>query len=73
MVLFFTLMIQAGIQIPRLLHPDRVLEDILLVILLLQDIQEETNHLWAFAREVGLDYRTEGRIYINDLWELLFR
>ena len=39
----------------------------------LQDIQEETNHLWAFAREVGLDYCTGGRIYINDLWELLFR
>ncbi len=39
----------------------------------LQDIQEETNHLWAFAREVGLDYCTGGRIYVNDLWELLFR
>jgi putative DNA primase/helicase len=39
----------------------------------LQDIQEETNHLWAFAREVGLDYCTEGRIYVNDLWELLYR
>jgi putative DNA primase/helicase len=39
----------------------------------LEDIQEETNHLWAFAREVGLDYCTGGRIYINDLWDLLFR
>jgi putative DNA primase/helicase len=39
----------------------------------LQDIQEETNHLWAFARDVGLDYQTKGRVYVNDLWELLFR
>jgi putative DNA primase/helicase len=37
----------------------------------LQDIQQETNHLWAFAREIGLDYRLSGRVYINDLWELL--
>jgi putative DNA primase/helicase len=37
----------------------------------LQDIQQETNHLWAFAREVGLDYRLGGRVYINDLWERL--
>ena len=28
-------------------------------------------HLWAFARDVGLDYQTEGRVYINDLWERL--
>ena len=39
----------------------------------IQSIQEETNHLWAFAREVGLDYCTGGRIYIHDLWDLLFR
>jgi putative DNA primase/helicase len=37
----------------------------------LQDIQQETNHLWAFAREVGLDYRSGGKTYINDLWEQL--
>jgi putative DNA primase/helicase len=37
----------------------------------LQNIQQETNHLWAFAREVGLDYRLGGRVYINDLWEIL--
>ena len=37
----------------------------------IKNIQEETNHLWAFAREVGLDYQTGGRVYINDLWELL--
>ena len=37
----------------------------------LQDVQQETNHLWAFARDVGLDYQVGGRVYINDLWELL--
>lgn len=37
----------------------------------LHDIQQETNHLWAFAQEVGLDYRLGGRVYINDLWEVL--
>ena len=37
----------------------------------LQSIQQETNHLWAFARDVGLDYQTQGRVYINDLWSLL--
>lgn len=37
----------------------------------MQEIQEETNHLWAFAREVGLGYQVGGRVYINDLWEQL--
>ena len=37
----------------------------------LSNIQQETNHLWAFARDVGLDYQTDGRVYINDLWERL--
>lgn len=37
----------------------------------LQEIQQETNHLWAFARDLRLDYRLGGKIYINDLWELL--
>lgn len=39
----------------------------------IKNIQEETNHLWAFARDLGLDYQTEGRVYINDLWELLYK
>lgn len=37
----------------------------------LQTIQQETNHLWAFAQEVGLDYQVNGRVYVNDLWERL--
>ena len=37
----------------------------------LQNIQQETNHLWAFARDAGLDYQTDGRVYINDLWDIL--
>lgn len=37
----------------------------------LQDIQKETNHLWAFAQDMGLEYQTGSKVYINDLWELL--
>jgi putative DNA primase/helicase len=37
----------------------------------LQDIQKETNHLWAFAQDMGLEYQTGSKIYINDLWESL--
>jgi phage/plasmid-associated DNA primase len=37
----------------------------------LESIQRETNHLWAFAQEVGLQYQVGGRIYINDLWQAL--
>lgn len=39
----------------------------------IKNIQEETNHLWGFAREVGIDYQSDGRVYINDLWELLYK
>jgi putative DNA primase/helicase len=39
----------------------------------LKEIQEETNHLWSFVREVGLEESPEGKVYINDLWELLFK
>lgn len=37
----------------------------------LESIQQKTNHLWAFASEVGLSYSTGGRVYINELWEKL--
>jgi putative DNA primase/helicase len=37
----------------------------------LEVIQEETNHLWAFARQTGLDYQVGGKVYINDLWQRL--
>jgi putative DNA primase/helicase len=37
----------------------------------LSNIQQQTNHLWAFARDLGLDYLPGGRVYINDLWERL--
>lgn len=37
----------------------------------LESIQQQTNHLWAFASEVGLNYSTGGRVYINELWERL--
>jgi putative DNA primase/helicase len=37
----------------------------------MQKAQEESRHLWQFAREVGIETQTGGRIYIKDLWELL--
>ena len=37
----------------------------------LESIQQKTNHLWAFASEVGLGYSKGGRVYINELWEKL--
>lgn len=37
----------------------------------LENIQQETNHLWAFAKQTGLDYQQGGRVYINELWERL--
>jgi phage/plasmid-associated DNA primase len=37
----------------------------------LYEIQKETNHLWEFAQDLGLEYRVGGKVYINDLWEIL--
>jgi putative DNA primase/helicase len=37
----------------------------------MQKAQEESRHLWQFAREVGIEVQVGGRIYIKDLWELL--
>lgn len=37
----------------------------------LEEIQQETNHLRRFAKEVGLAEIPGGRVYINDLWEKL--
>lgn len=37
----------------------------------LESIQRETNHLWAFAQDVGLKYQVGGRVYISDLWHCL--
>jgi putative DNA primase/helicase len=37
----------------------------------LETMQQEGNHLFAFAAEVGLGYQVGGRIYVNDLWEAL--
>ena len=37
----------------------------------MQKAQEESRHLWQFARDVGIEVQTGGRIYIKDLWELL--
>ncbi len=37
----------------------------------LREIQEQTNHLWQFARDIGLDYQVGGRVYIGALWKTL--
>jgi len=33
--------------------------------------QEESRHLWQFAREVGLEVQADGRVWVPDLWEVL--
>jgi len=37
----------------------------------MQKAQEESRHLWQFAREVGLEVQAGGRVWVTDLWELL--
>jgi putative DNA primase/helicase len=37
----------------------------------MQKAQEESRHLWQFAREVGLEVQSGGRVWITDLWGLL--
>jgi putative DNA primase/helicase len=37
----------------------------------MQKAQEESRHLWQFAREVGLEVQSGGRVWVTDLWDLL--
>jgi putative DNA primase/helicase len=37
----------------------------------MQKAQEESRHLWQFAREVGLEARAGGRVWVKDLWDTL--
>jgi len=37
----------------------------------MQKAQEESRHLWQFAREVGLEVQSGGRVWLKDLWDLL--
>ena len=37
----------------------------------MQKAQEESRHLWQFAREVGLEVQAGGRVWVTDLWESL--
>jgi phage/plasmid-associated DNA primase len=39
----------------------------------MREAQEESRHLWGFAREIGIESQPNGRIYIKDLWEQLQR
>lgn len=34
-------------------------------------LQEDSNHIWQFCREVGLSEDPNGKVYIKDLWERL--
>ena len=37
----------------------------------MREAQEESRHLWQFARDVGLEVQSNGRVYIKDLWQEL--
>jgi putative DNA primase/helicase len=37
----------------------------------MQKAQEESRHLWQFAREIGLEVQSGGRVWVKDLWEEL--
>jgi putative DNA primase/helicase len=37
----------------------------------MQKAQEESRHLWQFAREVGLEVQAGGRVWVKDLWQQL--
>jgi putative DNA primase/helicase len=37
----------------------------------MQKAQEESRHLWQFAREVGLEVQAGGRVWVTDLWDSL--
>ncbi|MBE9191395.1 DUF3854 domain-containing protein [Gloeocapsopsis crepidinum LEGE 06123] len=39
----------------------------------LSDIQRDTNHLWAFCQDVGLDYQPGGRVYMGELHDSLLK
>jgi len=37
----------------------------------MREAQEESRHLWQFAREVGLEAQAGGRVWVTDLWQQL--
>jgi putative DNA primase/helicase len=37
----------------------------------MREAQEESRHLWQFAREVGLEVQFGGRVWVKDLWQQL--
>ncbi len=37
----------------------------------MREAQEESRHLWQFAREVGLEVQAGGRVWATDLWQQL--
>jgi putative DNA primase/helicase len=37
----------------------------------MREAQEESRHLWQFAREVGLEVQSGARVWVKDLWQQL--
>jgi len=37
----------------------------------MREAQEESRHLWQFAREVGLEVQSGSRVWVTDLWQQL--
>jgi putative DNA primase/helicase len=37
----------------------------------MREAQEESRHLWSFARELALEYDPAGKVYIGDLYKIL--
>jgi len=37
----------------------------------MREAQEESRHLWQFAREVGLEVKSGSRVWVTDLWQQL--
>jgi len=37
----------------------------------MREAQEESRHLWQFAREGGLEVQSGGRVWVKDLWQQL--
>jgi putative DNA primase/helicase len=37
----------------------------------MREAQEESRHLWQFAREVGLEVQSGDRVWVTDLWQQL--
>ncbi|ANV90778.1 DUF3854 domain-containing protein [Picosynechococcus sp. PCC 8807] len=37
----------------------------------LEDLQEESTHLWGFVQDTGLELNPDGKVWVHDLWDRL--